>query len=82
MTWFIVVLFAMSPTEVDRDMYIFTTPTYENETACNADITDPMVYPNLIQKLVFEYKKPKKIEHVICVEQKQLEKALNGEIAT
>ena len=84
MNWLIVVVFAITMQDIDggRDMYVFTEPTYESKDMCEADITDPMVYPGLIEKLVKEYKQVKKIEAVVCVEEKELKKALRGEIST
>ncbi len=84
MNWLIVVVFAITMQDIDggRDMYVFTEPTYESKDMCEADITDPMVYPGLIEKLVKEYKQVKKIEAVVCVEEKELKKALRGEVST
>ena len=84
MNWLIVVVFAITMQDIDggRDMYVFTEPTYESKDMCEADITDPMVYPGLIEKLVKEYKQVKKIETVVCVEEKELKKALRGEVST
>ena len=84
MNWLIVVVFAITMQDIDggRDMYVFTEPTYESKDMCEADITDPMVYPGLIEKLVKEYKQVKKIEGVVCVEEKELKKALRGEVST
>ena len=51
MTWFIVVLFFQLPSEPavsDRDLYIFTDPTFDSKTVCEATVTDPAVYLSLI----------------------------------
>jgi|TARA_B100000925_G_scaffold111025_1_gene81953 hypothetical protein len=83
MTWFIVVVFALSPLDIDggRDLYIFTNPTYDNYDQCSADITDPMVYPLLVDQLLKDYGKPRKITNVVCVEKKELDSAINGEVS-
>tara|TARA_B100001287_G_C22604802_1_gene492179 strand:+ start:755 stop:1015 length:261 start_codon:yes stop_codon:yes gene_type:complete len=80
MKFFIVVLFAINVGSFDgsRDMFVFTEPTYTDQTQCEADITDPKVYPGLVQKLVLEYKQFKRIESVICIEEKELRRALQG----
>ena len=84
MNWLIVVVFALTMQDIDggRDMYVFTEPTYASKDMCEADITDPMVYPGLIEKLVLEYKVVKKIEAVVCVEEKELKNALRGGTST
>ena len=84
MNWIIVVVFAMTLQDTDggRDMYVFTDPTYESKVMCEADITDPMVYPGLIEKLVSEYKQVKKIEAVVCVTEEELKQALTGSMKT
>ena len=80
MTWFIVVVFALSPLDIDGGiyLYIFTNPTYDNYDQCSADITDPMVYPLLVEQLLKDYGKPRKITNVVCVEKKELDSAING----
>jgi hypothetical protein len=84
MNWIIVVVFAMTLQDTDggRDMYVFTEPTYESKDMCEADITDPMVYPGLIEKLISEYKQVKKIEAVVCVTEEELKQALSGSMKT
>lgn len=81
MTWFIVVLFFQLPSEPavsDRDLYIFTDPTFESKTICEATVTDPAVYPDLVAKLMNEYPIPRKIEKVFCLEEKELKQILTG----
>lgn len=81
MTWFIVVLFFQLPSEPagsDRDLYIFTDPTFESKTVCEATVTDPDVYPSLVAKLINEYPVPRKIEKVFCLEEKALKEILTG----
>ena len=65
MKWFIVVLFMLDPGEpatADRSVYVFTDPTYESQDYCEASITDPQYYPILVEKLLQEYKYPKKTQ--------------------
>ena len=80
MKFLIVVIFAMNVNSYDggRDLFIFTQPTYEDKLQCEADITDPLVYPGLVEKLVLEYRQLKKIESVICVEEQELKRVLEG----
>lgn len=81
MKWLIVVIFAMGPGDLadnGRDLYIFTDPTYEEKHICEASITDPQYIPVLVEKLLHEYGKPKKIESVVCVEEQELKNALEG----
>jgi len=83
MKWLIVVVFAMSPQEYNngmgmRDMYVFTKPVYSDLEKCQADILNPDIYPTFIEKLVLEYKKLKKIESVVCVEEQELKNAIEA----
>ena len=81
MKWFIVVLFFQLPSEPassDRDLYIFTDPTYESKTICEATVTDPQIYPSLVAKLINEYPVPRKIEKVFCLEEDTLRQVLTG----
>tara|TARA_X000001036_G_C20049331_1_gene550246 strand:+ start:29 stop:292 length:264 start_codon:yes stop_codon:yes gene_type:complete len=79
MKWFIVVLFmqtANAPISADREIYVFTDPTFESQLQCESDVVDPAVYPALVQKLLLEYKYPRKIQNVFCIEQKELEELI------
>ena len=61
MKWFIVVLFLLDPNAdatADRDIYVFTDPTFESQQQCQSDVVDPAVYPTLVEKLLLEYKYP------------------------
>ena len=66
MNWFIVVLFfpLFSVVNADRDLYIFTDPTFESKTICEATVTDPGIYTSMVAKLLNEYPNPRKIEKV------------------
>ena len=81
MKFFIVVVFAMSQTDLadgGRDLYVFTEPTYTTQQECEQDITDPEVYPGLVAKLISEYPEPKPIDAVVCVDERTLEQSLQG----
>ena len=81
MKWFIIVLFMLDPGEpatADRSVYVFTDPTYESQDYCEASITDPQYYPILVEKLLQEYKYPKKIQSVFCVVENQLKQLIGA----
>ena len=81
MKWFIVVLFLLDPNAditADRDIYIFTDPTVETLEQCQSDVVDPAVYPALVQKLLLEYRYPRKIQNVFCVSEKELKQILGA----
>ena len=78
MKFFRVVVFALTIGDADRDLYIFTDPTFDNKDICEASITDPQYFPSLVQKLVMEYKQIKSIDAVVCVEEEELRNALAG----
>jgi len=83
MKFFIVVIFAMTLGDMDRDLYVFTEPTFDDKTVCEATITDPQYFPGLVQKLVIEYKgQLKTIEAVVCVEENELRNAITGKQST
>tara|TARA_B100001057_G_scaffold493961_2_gene589505 strand:+ start:69 stop:341 length:273 start_codon:yes stop_codon:yes gene_type:complete len=65
----IVVIFSGLNADGTKNMYVFAKPFYEEEVHCQADITDPAVYPGLIANLVKDYKgmPPGTIESVQCV---------------
>ena len=73
--WLIVVIFANTSPIGDRELYVFTDPMYDEQHQCQADITDPAVYPSLARKVLEAYDFTfKPIERVICVpEEKVLE---------
>ena len=81
MKWFIVVLFLLDPSAdatADRDIYVFTDPTFESQSQCESDVVDPTVYPALVQKLMLEYKYPRKIKNVFCVNEKELKEIIGA----
>ena len=73
MKWLIVVIFANLNPIGDREVYVFINPTYEEQHQCQADITDPNVYPGLARKVLEAYDYNfKPIERVICVPQEKV----------
>ena len=81
MKWLIVVLFLLDPNAdvtADRDLYVFTDPTFDSREQCELDIVDPAVYPALVHKLMLEYKYPRKIQNVFCVSEKELEQLIGA----
>jgi len=68
MKWLIIVIFAGISTEGNRDLYVFTNPTFETEIQCQADITDPAVIPILVNKVI-EENGFRKIDKVVCMEE-------------
>ena len=65
----IVVTFSGLNVDDTKNMYVFARPFYEEQVLCQADITDPAVYPGLIANLMSDYKgvPPGKIQSVQCV---------------
>jgi|TARA_B100000123_G_scaffold37137_1_gene24447 hypothetical protein len=66
MKWLVVVVFAGLSPEGDKDLYVFTNPTFETEVQCQADITDPAVVPILVNKVIQD-NGYRKIEKVVCM---------------
>ena len=67
MKWLVIVIFAGLSPQGDKDIYVFTNPTFETQIQCQADITDPAVVPILVNKVIQD-NGPRPIERVICVE--------------
>lgn len=68
MKWLIIVIFAGISPQGNRDLYVFTNPTFETEIQCKADITDPAVIPILVNKVIKE-NGFRKIDKVVCMEE-------------
>jgi hypothetical protein len=68
MKWLIIVIFAGISAQGNKDLYVFTNPTFETEIQCKADITDPEVIPILVNKVI-EQNGYRKIDKVICMEE-------------
>ena len=66
MKWLVVVVFAGLSPQGDKDLYVFTNPTFETQIQCQADITDPAVVPILVNKVIQD-NGYRKIERVMCM---------------
>ena len=66
MKWLVVVIFAGITPEGDKDLYVFTNPTFDTQLQCQADITDPAVVPILVNKVIQD-NGYRKIERVMCM---------------
>ena len=66
MKWLVVVVFAGLTPQGDKDLYVFTNPTFETQVQCQADITDPAVVPILVNKVIQD-NGYRKIERVMCM---------------
>lgn len=66
MKWLVVVVFAGLSPQGDKDLYVFTNPTFETQVQCQADITDPAVVPILVNKVIQD-NGYRKIERVMCM---------------
>ena len=66
MKWLVVVVFAGLSPEGDKDLYVFTNPTFDTQIQCQADISDPAVVPILVKKVVKD-NGPRPIEKVMCM---------------
>ena len=66
MKWLIVVIFAGLSPEGDKDLYVFTNPTFDNPVVCQSDISNPDVVPILVKKVVKD-NGPRPIERVMCM---------------
>ena len=70
----IVVTFSGLNADGTKNMYVFAQPFYQEEVLCQADITDPAVYPGLVANLLSDYKgmPPGKIQSVKSVRSDQI----------
>ena len=66
MKWLVIVIFAGLSPQGDKDLYVFTNPTFETQLQCQADITDPAVVPILVKKVIQD-NGYRKIEKVVCL---------------
>ena len=76
--WLIVVTFTGVNSDGTKNLYVFSQPYYEQQEYCEADITDPAVYPGLVASLIQDYKgvTPGRIEKVQCVSADELMDAM------
>ena len=65
----IVVTFSGVNEDGTKNLYVFAQPYYEKLEFCQADITDPAVYPGLVANLIKDYQgvPPGRIEKVQCI---------------
>ena len=68
MKWLVIVIFAGISADGNKDLYVFTQPTFETEIQCQADITDPAIIPILVNKVI-KYNGFRQIEGVVCMEE-------------
>ena len=54
--------------EGNKDLYVFTKPTFETAAQCQADISDPAIIPILVNK-VMKDNGFRQIERVVCMEE-------------
>ena len=66
MKWLVIVIFAGLSPQGDKDLYVFTNPTFDTQLQCQADITDPAVVPMLVKKVIQD-NGYRKIEKVVCL---------------
>ena len=52
MKWLVIVIFAGMSAEGNKDLYVFTKPTFETAAQCQADITDPAIITILVNKVI------------------------------
>ena len=71
MKWLIVVVFANLAPNGDKEMFVFTNPTFDDPYECQADISNPEVIPILVQKIM-EENGPRPIERVLCLPEKSV----------
>ena len=77
MKWLVIVIFAGITPSGGKDLYVFTNPTFDTQTQCQADISDPNVVPILVKKVIQD-NGPKKIEKVVCMLDKDFKELLEG----
>jgi|TARA_B100002019_G_scaffold79812_1_gene68903 hypothetical protein len=77
MKWLVIVIFAGISPSGGKDLYVFTNPTFDTQTQCQADISDPNVVPILVKKVIQD-NGPKKIEKVVCMLDKDFKELLEG----
>ena len=68
MKWLVIVIFAGVSIEGNKDLYVFTKPTFETAVQCQADISDPAIIPILVNK-VMKDNGFRQIEGVVCMKE-------------
>ena len=77
MKWLVIVIFAGLTPSGGKDLYVFTNPTFDSQTQCIADISDPDVVPILVKKVIQD-NGPKPIEKVVCMLDTEFKKLLES----
>lgn len=77
MKWLVIVIFAGVTPDGNKDLYVFTNPTFETQVQCQSDISNPEVIPILVKKVI-EDNGPKKIERVVCMLDTEFKKLLES----
>lgn len=77
MKWLIVVVFANLAPNGDKELFIFTNPTFDDPMVCQSDISNPEVIPLLVQKII-EEEGPRPIERVLCLDEKSVKDMMNA----
>ena len=77
MKWLVIVIFAGVTPQGNKDLYVFTNPTFETQVQCQSDISDPSVVPILVNKVI-EDNGPKPIEKVVCMLDTEFKKLLES----
>lgn len=71
MKWLIVVVFANLAPNGEKELYIFTNPTFDDPIVCQSDISNPEVIPLLVDKIIQdEGRRP--IERVLCLPEENI----------
>lgn len=77
MKWLIVVVFANLSPAGDKELYVFTNPTFDNPATCQMDITNPKVIPLLVAKII-EDEGPRPVERVMCLPEKGVKRLMEN----
>jgi hypothetical protein len=77
MKWLIVVVFANLAPNGDKELFVFTNPTFDDPIVCQSDISNPQVIPLLVQKIM-EEEGPRPIERVLCLPEKSVKDMMNS----
>lgn len=71
MKWLIVVVFANLAPNGEKELYIFTNPTFDDPIVCQSDISNPEVIPLLVDKIIRD-EGPRPIERVLCLPEENI----------
>lgn len=77
MKWLIVVVFANLSPSGERELYVFTNPTFDDPAVCQMDITNPDVIPLLVNKILQD-EGPRPISKVACLTDKSVKKLMES----